>query len=162
MVRLVLGEGAEMVDIGRWLKLSALLAALAGVLAWFGLMLGAGPASADTVNWDAIAECETGGNWSANTGNGFSGGLQFKPTTWASHGGVGSPAQASREEQIVVAERVLASQGLNAWPTCGAQGGTPTIWNASTTPSTGCASIRTGAVLGIFDLRQICSAFLGG
>ncbi|WP_029109550.1 transglycosylase family protein [Mycobacterium sp. URHD0025] len=70
-------------------------------------------------NWDAMAQCESGGNWSADTGNGFYGGLQFAPATWASHGGRGSPAEASREEQIQVARNVLRTQGLGAWPVCG-------------------------------------------
>jgi resuscitation-promoting factor RpfC len=78
-----------------------------------------GVAYADSVNWDAVAQCESGGNWSANTGNGFYGGLQFKQSTWEANGGVGSPAQASREQQIAVANRVLATQGPEAWPTCG-------------------------------------------
>lgn len=116
-------------------------------------------AGADTVNWDAIAACESGGNWSTDTGNGHYGGLQFKPTTWASHGGVGSPASASREEQIRVAENVLASQGIRAWPKCGARGGMPAGWAAPSAP-TGCQAVRPGAVLGIFDLRRICSTFL--
>jgi len=64
-------------------------------------------AHADSVNWDAIAQCESGGNWSINTGNGHYGGLQFKQATWASNGGVGHPAAASRAEQIRVAENVL-------------------------------------------------------
>lgn len=78
-----------------------------------------GVAYADSVNWDAVAECESGGNWQANTGNGFYGGLQFKQSTWNENGGVGSPAQASREQQIAVANRVLATQGPEAWPKCG-------------------------------------------
>ena len=78
-----------------------------------------GIAHADGVDWDAVAACESGGNWSANTGNGFYGGLQFKPSTWAANGGVGSPATASREQQIAVANRVLATQGPGAWPKCG-------------------------------------------
>jgi hypothetical protein len=76
-------------------------------------------AHADFVNWDAVAQCESGGNWTANTGNGFYGGLQFKPSTWRNFGGVGSPANASREQQIAVANRVLAKQGPGAWPKCG-------------------------------------------
>lgn len=71
------------------------------------------------VNWDAIAACESGGNWATNTGNGFSGGLQFTPSTWRAYGGTGSPQGASRAQQIAVAERVKAGQGLGAWPTCG-------------------------------------------
>ena len=62
-------------------------------------------------NWDAIAQCESGGNWQANTGNGEYGGLQFKPATWARYGGVGNPAAASREQQIAVANRVFAEDG---------------------------------------------------
>ena len=73
--------------------------------------LSAGTAHADTMNWDAVAQCESGGNWAANTGNGHFGGLQFKPATWTANGGVGSPAQASREEQIRVAENVLRHPG---------------------------------------------------
>src|SRR5689334_19354378 len=72
--------------------------------------------AAPTPNWDAIAQCESGGNWQANTGNGEYGGLQFKPATWTRYGGVGNPATASREEQIAVANRVFADQGVEAWP----------------------------------------------
>jgi uncharacterized protein YabE (DUF348 family) len=68
--------------------------------------------------WDALAKCEAGGNWAINTGNGYYGGLQFSPGTWRANGGVGMPHQASREEQIAVAERVQASQGWGAWPSC--------------------------------------------
>src|ERR1700733_3976281 len=78
-----------------------------------------GVAYADGMNWDAVAQCESGGNWSANTGNGFYGGLQFKPSTWAANGGVGDPATATRDQQIAVANRVLATQGPGAWPKCG-------------------------------------------
>jgi resuscitation-promoting factor RpfE len=75
-----------------------------------------------TVNWDAIAACESGGNWGISTGNGYSGGLQFTPSTWRANGGSGSPNGASREEQIRVAENVLHSQGIGAWPVCGRRG----------------------------------------
>lgn len=81
--------------------------------------------AATTPNWDAVAQCESGGNWQANTGNGEYGGLQFKPATWARYGGVGNPAAASREEQIAVANRVFADQGVEAWPKCGAASGLP-------------------------------------
>lgn len=76
-------------------------------------------------NWDALAQCEAGGNWSTNTGNGFSGGLQFHHQTWVGFGGLEFAPEAwmaSREAQIVVAERVLASQGRGAWPGCSAAG----------------------------------------
>jgi hypothetical protein len=75
-----------------------------------------------SVNWDAIAACESGGNWSINTGNGYSGGLQFTLGTWRSNGGSGSAHNSSREEQIRVAENVLGSQGIRAWPVCGRRG----------------------------------------
>jgi LysM repeat protein len=80
-------------------------------------------AAAPSVDWDRIAQCESGSNWSTNTGNGYYGGLQFSPSTWKANGGTGSAHQASREEQIRVAERVLSSQGLGAWPTCGRRAG---------------------------------------
>jgi resuscitation-promoting factor RpfA len=76
-------------------------------------------AQADSASaWDRLAQCESGGNWGINTGNGFSGGLQFTSGTWRSFGGVGVAHHASREQQIVVAERVLAKQGWRAWPAC--------------------------------------------
>jgi LysM repeat protein len=75
------------------------------------------PTASDEV-WDQLANCESGGKWNTNTGNGFSGGLQFTPSTWRANGGKGSPHGASRAEQIAVAERVLASQGWGAWPSC--------------------------------------------
>jgi uncharacterized protein YabE (DUF348 family) len=68
--------------------------------------------------WDRLAQCEAGGNWSINTGNGFYGGLQFTLQTWNAFGGSGMPHHASREEQIRVAEKVQASQGWGAWPAC--------------------------------------------
>ncbi len=68
--------------------------------------------------WDRLAECESGGNWSINTGNGFYGGLQFSLSTWRAYGGTGMPHEASREEQIAVAERVQDGQGWGAWPAC--------------------------------------------
>ena len=76
----------------------------------------ANAASAET--WDAIAQCESSGNWQIDTGNGYYGGLQFLPATWRAFGGTGNPAHASKAQQIAVAERVLKVQGWNAWPTC--------------------------------------------
>jgi ABC-type transport system substrate-binding protein len=70
--------------------------------------------------WDKIAQCESGGNWGTNTGNGYYGGLQFSLGTWQSYGGSGRPDQNSREAQIAVAERVRnAEGGYGAWPVCG-------------------------------------------
>jgi resuscitation-promoting factor RpfA len=107
---------------------------LVGALAATPLALTAGTASADT-DWDALAKCESSGNWSTNTGNGFSGGLQFTPSTWKAFGGSGSAHNASREEQIQVAERVKASQGMNAWPTCSKKTG-----NTSNSANSGSSS----------------------
>ena len=79
------------------------------------------PSSSSTPSdsvWDRLAECESGGNWSINTGNGFYGGLQFTLSTWRAYGGTGMPHEASREEQIAVAERVQDAQGWGAWPGC--------------------------------------------
>jgi len=71
--------------------------------------------------WDAIAQCESGGNWAANTGNGYYGGLQFSLSTWQAYGGTGLPSENSRETQIAIAEKVrAASGGYGAWPVCGA------------------------------------------
>jgi LysM repeat protein len=87
-----------------------------------GLALSATAANAtSTSTWDALAQCESSGNWAINTGNGYAGGLQFSPTTWAAYGGTGSAADASPEQQIAVAERVQASQGWGAWPSCSAK-----------------------------------------
>jgi LysM repeat protein len=97
--------------------------AIAGMLVGAPLAIFAGSASAAPAttgnNWDAVAQCESGGNWSTNTGNGFSGGLQFTPSTWQAYGGTGSPQGASKAQQIQVAEKVLAGQGKGAWPVCG-------------------------------------------
>jgi LysM repeat protein len=91
-------------------------------LAGLGLGASAGAATAAPASdWDALAQCESGGNWGINTGNGFSGGLQFQPSTWAAFGGQGAPQDASREQQIAVAENVLAGQGWGAWPACSAK-----------------------------------------
>ena len=90
---------------------------LVGAMAAAPLALSTGLASADT-DWDELAQCESSGDWSTNTGNGFGGGLQFTDSTWKAFGGSGSPEDASRSEQIQVAERVKAEQGMNAWPTC--------------------------------------------
>ena len=79
------------------------------------------PTATSASTWDALAQCESGGNWNTNTGNGFSGGLQFTASTWAAYGGAGSPADATREQQIAVAENVQASQGWGAWPACAAK-----------------------------------------
>jgi len=83
------------------------------------------PAAAGRVNWAAVAACESGGNWAADTGNGFYGGLQFTEQTWLAYGGgryASSANLATPAQQIAVAGRVLAGQGIGAWPACGRQG----------------------------------------
>jgi len=83
------------------------------------------PASTGGANWSAIAACESGGDWGASTGNGFYGGLQFTEQTWLAYGGgqyASSANLASESQQIAVAQRVLAGQGIGAWPVCGAGG----------------------------------------
>jgi len=81
------------------------------------VLAGTANAAPDSV-WDQIAQCESGGKWNTSTGNGYSGGLQFSPSTWRAYGGSGSASGANRAQQIAVAERVLAAQGWGAWPSC--------------------------------------------
>lgn len=86
----------------------------------------AAPAVANGGVWDELARCESGGNWATDTGNGYSGGLQFSDSTWNAYGGqeyAPRASQATREQQIAVAERVQAAQGWGAWPACTAQMG---------------------------------------
>ena len=144
------------------------LAAIALGLALGALTLGSGSAAADgSVNWDAIAKCESGGNWAINTGNGYYGGLQFSPATWKSNGGAGMPHQATRAEQIRIAENVLRTQGIGAWPTCGAKAGAagfaaPALSDPVSTDgapaSTQCQGLGRGP-LGLIDWGQMCRAF---
>jgi hypothetical protein len=98
------------------------LVGIAGALAVAPLAMSTATANADGVNWDAIAACESGGNWSISTGNGYHGGLQFTLGTWRANGGSGMPENASREEQIRVAQNIAAHQGMGAWPVCGRRG----------------------------------------
>jgi hypothetical protein len=100
------------------------------VLGGSGLTLAAQASAASDAEWDQVAHCESGGNWAIDTGNGYQGGLQFTPGTWiASGGGQYAPVAqlATKEQQIAVAERVLAHQGRGAWPVCGGplSGATP-------------------------------------
>ena len=92
-------------------------------------------------DWDRLAQCESGGNWAINTGNGYHGGLQFSASTWQAYGGgefAPTANQATREQQIAVAERTLAAQGWGAWPACSASLGlnsAPTPRNLNATPA---------------------------
>ncbi|WP_171111982.1 MULTISPECIES: transglycosylase family protein [Streptomyces] len=99
----------------------------AALLAPLGLLAVSGnAAAADGGVWDRIAQCESGGNWHINTGNGYYGGLQFSAGTWRAFGGTAyapTADQASREQQIAVATKVQRVQGWGAWPTCSARAG---------------------------------------
>ncbi|MEU1460287.1 transglycosylase family protein [Streptomyces sp. NPDC005727] len=98
------------------------LAGVTGAAVAAPLMAAGNASAATTSEWDAVAQCESGGNWSINTGNGYYGGLQFSASTWAAYGGTqyaGQANQASKAQQIAVAEKVLAAQGKGAWPVCG-------------------------------------------
>ncbi|QMU75078.1 LysM peptidoglycan-binding domain-containing protein [Streptacidiphilus sp. PB12-B1b] len=126
-----------------------------GVIAGTGVVLpliGATAASAASVStWDAVAQCESSGNWSIDTGNGYYGGLQFSASTWDAYGGqqyAPTANLATQGQQIAVAEKVLASQGPGAWPVCGPQagltaGGAPA--DVSTTPASGGSGSGSGS-----------------
>ena len=96
----------------------ARLAVVGAVAAGAPLVLAGTASAAPESAWDKLAQCESGGNWNINTGNGYYGGIQFNASTWKAYGGRGMPHQASKAEQIAVAERTLAAQGWNAWPAC--------------------------------------------
>ncbi|MFE1840840.1 transglycosylase family protein [Streptomyces sviceus] len=123
-------------------------AALAGVtgVAIAAPLMAAGNASAATASeWDTVAQCESGGNWSINTGNGYYGGLQFSASTWAAYGGTqyaSQANQASKSQQIAVAEKVLASQGKGAWPVCG-KGLSGASYSSSSSSSSNSSSSNT-------------------
>ncbi|CAI9400722.1 LysM peptidoglycan-binding domain-containing protein [Aestuariimicrobium sp. T2.26MG-19.2B] len=104
----------------------AALTAASVVGAGIAMTATAGHASADTGVWDRVAACESSGNWSINTGNGFYGGLQFTQSTWQAYGGTQYAARAdlaSKSAQIATAQKVLASQGPGAWPVCSVRAG---------------------------------------
>jgi resuscitation-promoting factor RpfA len=108
----------------------AKIAVAGAVLGGSGLTLAAQACAASDAEWDQVADCESGGHWATDTGNGYQGGLQFTPGTWIASGGAQyAPAAqlATKEQQIAVAERVLADQGRGAWPVCGGplSGATP-------------------------------------
>ncbi|MYV98986.1 transglycosylase family protein [Streptomyces sp. SID3343] len=121
-IRNTFAQAVEFTD-GTWYRLRdvTVVGVMAASLVGFAGVTSASAASDAT--WDRVARCESSGNWSAHTGNGYRGGLQFKQSTWRAHGGKGSPDKASRAEQIRVAEAVLKSQGPGAWPVCSKKAG---------------------------------------
>jgi len=122
-----------MAQIRKHARLALSLTA-AGVAGTAVLLGPASAAQASSVNWDAVAQCESGGNWSINTGNGYYGGLQFSRSTWKANGGgkyASTANKASRSEQIRIAEKVLDSQGIGAWPVCGKKAGSSKSYSSS-------------------------------
>ncbi|MEC3913521.1 resuscitation-promoting factor Rpf1 domain-containing protein [Nocardia sp. CDC160] len=113
--------------------------ALTGIaLGGAGVAMAGNASAAPDSDWDRLAQCEAGGNWGINTGNGFQGGLQFSPGTWTAHGGgeyAPTANQATREQQIAVAEKVLATQGWSAWPSCSASLGLHSAPTPRTSPA---------------------------
>ncbi|KUM71394.1 LysM peptidoglycan-binding domain-containing protein [Streptomyces sp. ISL-22] len=116
----------------------------AALLAPLGLLAATGnAAAADSGVWDRIAQCESGGNWHINTGNGYYGGLQFAASTWRAYGGTAyapTADQATKAQQIQVATKVQRSQGWGAWPTCSARAGAN--GSAPAAPATNSASTK--------------------
>lgn len=122
-----------MAQIRKHARLALSLTA-AGVAGTAVLLGPASSAQASGVNWDAVAQCESGGNWSINTGNGYYGGLQFSRSTWKANGGgkyASTANKASRSEQIRIAENVLNGQGIGAWPVCGKKAGSSKHYSSS-------------------------------
>lgn len=103
------------------MKLKKMLIAAPLAVAAVGATLVSPAQAVDTATWDALAQCESGGNWNINTGNGFYGGVQFTQQSWNGVGMSGSPHGASKAAQIEAAERLLAAQGWGAWPACSAK-----------------------------------------
>ena len=91
---------------------------MVGALFVTALAVSASDSKADDVNWEAIAQCESGGNWAADTGNGLFGGLQISQPTWDANGGYGVPSAAVPDAQVEVADRIMSDQGPGAWPRC--------------------------------------------
>ncbi len=119
----------------------AKIAVTGAIIGSGSVALAAQAQAAPDSEWDAVARCESSGNWAINTGNGYQGGLQFSPSTWLGYGGgqfASAANMASRDQQIAIAEKVLAGQGRGAWPVCGRglSGPTPRNLTAAPKPAT--------------------------
>ncbi len=135
-------------------KNASVAAKFAATTAAFGtaaaLMTPTATAAPDS-DWDRLAQCESGGNWAINTGNGYHGGLQFSASTWQAYGGgqyAPTANLATREQQIAIAEKTLAGQGWGAWPACSARLGlnsAPTPRNVSAAPAPKPAAAKPAA-----------------
>ena len=128
-------------------SLRALGLAVAGAAGTVALLAPASAVQAKSgVNWDAVAQCESGGNWSINTGNGYYGGLQFSRSTWKAYGGgkyASTANKASRAQQIRIAEKVLDGQGIGAWPVCGRKAGSHKSYKAKNTGGSSAKASRS-------------------
>ncbi|WP_416975351.1 transglycosylase family protein [Streptomyces sp. 4F14] len=144
---------SECADNTRRTRTTAVLAG-AALLAPLGLLATSGnAAAADSGVWDRIAQCESGGDWHINTGNGYYGGLQFSASTWRAYGGTAYAStadQASRAQQIAVATKVQRGQGWGAWPVCssraGAYGSAPNSGSGSGSSGSGSSNSGSGSV----------------
>src|SRR3954463_11510279 len=123
-------------------KRARALLTLAGATAVVATTAAVAPSAsaAETHDWSGVAQCESGGDWAINTGNGFYGGLQFTQSTWAGYGGTAYAPRAdlaTPAQQVAIAEKVLAGQGIGAWPVCGKYltGGTTSVAAAAPAPA---------------------------
>lgn len=134
-------EAGTTISTSRTRRNAAVVTGAAALLTPLALLATAAPAgAADSGVWDRIARCESGGDWSVNTGNGYYGGLQFAASTWEAYGGAAyapTADRASREQQIAVATKVQAAQGWGAWPHCSVQAGAAGEAPAVNAPATG-------------------------
>ncbi|MDO5635050.1 MAG: transglycosylase family protein [Micrococcus sp.] len=123
-------------------------AVAAGVIVASGLAVGSSTSAEASTVWDRVAQCESGGNWKINTGNGHYGGLQFTASTWRAFGGTTyAPRahQATKAQQITIAKKVLKTQGPGAWPTCSRKAGLTRANGAAVNVSASSSSAKTTA-----------------
>lgn len=131
------GRHRKPTNTGRTVAKFALTSAVLGVT---GVAFSGTANAAPDSDWDRLAQCESGGNWGINTGNGYQGGLQFSPSTWNAYGGTQyapTANQATRDQQIAVAERVLEGQGWGAWPSCSSSLGLSSAPTQRSAPTSG-------------------------
>ncbi|MCK8673530.1 transglycosylase family protein [Rhodococcus sp. HM1] len=131
------GRHRKPTNTGRTVAKFALTSAVLGVT---GVAFSGTANAAPDSDWDRLAQCESGGNWGINTGNGYQGGLQFSPSTWNAYGGTQyapTAHQATRDQQIAVAERVLEGQGWGAWPSCSSSLGLSSAPTQRSAPTSG-------------------------
>ncbi|MEU9044400.1 MULTISPECIES: transglycosylase family protein [unclassified Kitasatospora] len=134
-------------------RMAVVAGAAVAALPVAGLVTATSASAASVSTWDAVAQCESGGNWAINTGNGFYGGLQFTSSTWAAFGGTAYASQANlatKAQQIAIGEKVLASQGPGAWPVCSVKagltkGGAPAAVDTSAGATSGSTAAKPAA-----------------